>query len=60
MFFFSIWGAGAPWERPPTDYLNSRATARAPSKHKVGWDEAATKIAKADEAANKLLGKRQR
>jgi len=18
---FSIWGAGAPWERPPTDYL---------------------------------------
>lgn len=19
---FSIWGAGAPWERPPTDYLN--------------------------------------
>ena len=20
--FFSIWGAGAPWERPPTDYLN--------------------------------------
>ena len=19
--FFSIWGAGAPWERPPTDYL---------------------------------------
>lgn len=20
---FSIWGAGAPWERPPTDYLNS-------------------------------------
>lgn len=29
-------------------------------KHKVGWDEAATRIAKADEAANKLLGKRQR
>ena len=21
---FSIWGAGAPWERPPTDYLKSR------------------------------------
>jgi hypothetical protein len=21
--FFSIWGAGAPWERPPTDYLKS-------------------------------------
>ena len=20
---FSIWGAGAPWERPPTDYLKS-------------------------------------
>ena len=20
---FSIWGAGAPWERPPTDYLNT-------------------------------------
>jgi hypothetical protein len=20
--FSSIWGAGAPWERPPTDYLN--------------------------------------
>jgi hypothetical protein len=20
---FSIWGAGAPWERPPTDYLNA-------------------------------------
>ena len=22
---FSIWGAGAPWERPPTDYLNISA-----------------------------------
>ena len=21
--FFSIWGAGAPWERPPTDYLKT-------------------------------------
>ena len=23
---FSIWGAGAPWERPPTDYLNTNNT----------------------------------
>ena len=22
--FSSIWGAGAPWERPPTDYLKER------------------------------------
>ena len=28
--FFSIWGAGAPWERPPTDYL--KAAPRSPSK----------------------------
>ena len=27
---FSIWGAGAPWERPPTDYLKGapRGTGR--------------------------------
>ena len=25
---FSIWGAGAPWERPPTDYLKESCSSR--------------------------------
>ena len=29
---FSIWGAGAPWERPPTDYLKAFAPYSAPHR----------------------------
>ena len=43
---FSIWGAGAPWERPPTDYLNSvevfntnnRTTVGSANKHYLTFE----------------------
>ena len=31
---FSIWGAGAPWERPPTDYLKQSTTFKISTSHK--------------------------
>jgi len=37
---FSIWGAGAPWERPPTDYLKSSLTDTLPTgcpRDKFPW-----------------------